>query len=205
MKKLSRNQKETERTAKKKRRQEEASTKINTSTSLELDTVGSLESSELVGLDALPDSIEDPEFVFPSTSSGATGTTLRRKSSSIALTLPGNPFTSKTISTMGDRLNLSAGQRTVFMGAILTEGEVPLEKATLSIKSTWTGGKEVRKSPAQEIKATFTAPKHSTLHWDGKLVPDFKKENKERLRILVSCMTDFEEGTSSLFAGFCTV
>lgn len=95
---------------------------------------------------------------------------------------------------MGDRLNLSAGQRTAFMGAILSEGGVPLEEATLSIKSTWTAGKEVRKSSAHEIKATFTAPKHSTLHWDGKLIPDFRKENKERLGILVSGMPDFEEG-----------
>ncbi|GBO03039.1 hypothetical protein AVEN_132326-1 [Araneus ventricosus] len=137
-----------------------------------------------------------PDFVFPSTSRGATGSTqLRSKSPSpsIALKLPINPFTSKGISNMRDRLNLSAGKRTVFMGSILTEGGVPLEKATLSIKRKWTAGKEVRKSSAQAIKATFTAPKHAILHWDGKLVPDFSKENKERLPIFVSGMPDFKE------------
>ena len=82
---------------------------------------------------AKPDSTEDQEFIFPSTSSGATGTDiiLHRKSSSVALTLPRNPFTSKTTSTIGDRLNLSAGQQIAFMGVILTEGGVPLEKAIL--------------------------------------------------------------------------
>ncbi|GBO06605.1 hypothetical protein AVEN_59007-1 [Araneus ventricosus] len=39
---------------------------------------------------------------------------------------------------MGDRRNVPAGQRTAFMGSILTEGGIPLEKATLSIKSKWT-------------------------------------------------------------------
>ena len=76
------------------------------------------------------------------------------------------------------------------MGAILKEGGVPLEKATLSIKSTWKAGQEGRKSAAESIKVNFKAPKHSTLHWDGKLVPDFKKENKERLAVLcLACLT----------------
>ncbi|GBM44748.1 hypothetical protein AVEN_83876-1 [Araneus ventricosus] len=143
------------------------------------------------------DKIEDPDFVFPSTSSGATWSKrLRSKipSPSIALKLPRNPFTSKITSNMGDRLNIPAGQRTAFMGAILKEGGVPIEKATLLIKSTWTAGKEVRKSSAQAIKATFTAPKFATLHWDGKLVPVFIKGNKERVAILVSGMPDVVEG-----------
>ncbi|GBM58072.1 hypothetical protein AVEN_77242-1 [Araneus ventricosus] len=168
----------------KKRRQEKASTKINVSTSLELDEVGSLDSRDSDSLDADADtepySLEDPDFVFPSTSSGATGSKRLRsknRSPSIALKLPRNPFTSKIVSNMGDRLNLSAGQRTAFMGAIITEVGIPIEKATFSIKSTWTAGKEVRKSSAQAITATFTAPMHATLHWDGKLVPVFKKRN----------------------------
>ncbi|GBM65102.1 hypothetical protein AVEN_262593-1 [Araneus ventricosus] len=184
-----------------KRHQEKASTKINISTSLELDEVGSLDSSDSDSLDADADtepySIEDPGFVFPSTSSGATGSKRLRseiRSPSIALKLPRNPITNKIISNMGNRLNLSAGQRTAFMGAILTEGGVPIEKATLSIKSTWTAGKEIRKSSEQAIKVTLTAPKHATLHWDGKLVPVFKKGNKERLTILVSGMPDVVEG-----------
>jgi len=65
---------------------------------------------------------------------------------------------------MGDRLNLSSGQRTAFMGAIHTESRVPLEKATLSIKSAWAAGKEVRKSSTQAFKSTFTPLKLSTLH-----------------------------------------
>ncbi|GBM93391.1 hypothetical protein AVEN_245545-1 [Araneus ventricosus] len=89
---------------------------------------------------------------------------------------------------MGDMLNLSTGQRTAFMGAILTMGGVLLEKATLSIKRTWKAGENVRKSSAHSIKATFTAPKHPTLHWEGKLVPNFIKESKERLAYLV-CQT----------------
>lgn len=79
LRKQSRIEQEIERTVKETRRQEEASTMINTSTSL-----GSLETNDF---DALPDTTEeDPDFVFPSTSSGATGNTLHRKSSSIALT-----------------------------------------------------------------------------------------------------------------------
>ncbi|GBM85475.1 hypothetical protein AVEN_114589-1, partial [Araneus ventricosus] len=124
----------------KKRRQEKASTKINISTSLELDEVGSLDSRDSDSLDADADtepySLEDPDFIFPSTSSGATGSKrLRSKnpSPSIALKLPRNPFTSKIVSNIGDRLNLSAGQRTAFMGAIITEVGIPIEKATFSV------------------------------------------------------------------------
>ena len=43
------------------------------------------------------------------------------------------------------------------------------------------------------IKVKFKAPKHLTVHWNGKLVPDFKK-NKERLAVLVSGMPEFEAG-----------
>lgn len=172
--KLAHNEKEIERAVIEKRRRAKASTKIN------------IESSDSDSLDAdadiEPNSIKDPDFVFPSTSSGAIRSTQgpSPSCSTINLKLPRNPFTSKIISNMGDRLNLSAGQRTAFMGAILTEGGVALEKATLSIKSTWTAGKEIRKSSAQTIKATFTVPKHATLHWDGKLIPDFKKEKKRK-------------------------
>ena len=94
---------------------------------------------------------------------------------------------------MADRLNLSAGQRTAFMSAILSEGGVPLDDVTLSVTSAWIAGKDMRKSVADDIRAKFVAPKHSTLHWDGKLVPDINKQNKERLGVLVSGMPDFEE------------
>lgn len=54
----------------------------------------------------------------------------------------------------------------------------------LLIKSTMTAGKEIRKSLAQAVKTTFTAPKQGTLYWSGKPVPDFKmKEKKYKLEI----------------------
>jgi len=80
------------------------------------------------------------------------------------------------------------------MAAVLSEGGVPLDSVTLSVKSTWSACKEIRESVVKEIKVTFTAPKHSTLHWDGKRVHDIRKESKERLGILVSGMPDFEQG-----------
>ena len=71
------------------------------------------------------------------------------------------------------------------MGAILIEGEISLEKATLSVKSTWTAGRKVRKSSAQTIKAIITALKHTTLHWDSKLVLDFKKRKRKTSNIRI--------------------
>ena len=115
-------------------------------------------------------------------------------SSCVTLNLPRNSFKSRKISTVADRLNLSAGQRTAFMAAVLSEGGVPLDSVTLSVKSTWSACKEIRESVVEEIKVTFMPPKHSTLHWDGKLVPDIRKESKERLGVLVSGMPDFEQG-----------
>lgn len=73
------------------------------------------------------------------------------------------------ISTMSDRLNLSAGQRLAFMGAVTSEGGVNFQEATLSVKITWSAGKKVRENIANNIKTNFIAPKHSVLHWDGKL------------------------------------
>ena len=67
---------------------------------------------------AEPDSTQDPDFIVPS-SSGVKSTAIRTKTQSLTLNLPRNPFKSKIISTMGDRVNLSAGQQTAFMGAIL--------------------------------------------------------------------------------------
>ena len=118
----------------------------------------------------------------------------KMRSSGITVNLPCNPLASKTISTMADRLNLSASQRTGFIGAILAEGGVPLSSATLSKSSSWRAGRNVRKSVADNIKTTFIPPKHCALHWDGKLVPDISGEKKERLGILVSGVPTAEEG-----------
>ncbi|GBM93392.1 hypothetical protein AVEN_245546-1 [Araneus ventricosus] len=55
MRKLAHNEREIERVAMEKRRQEKASTKLNISTSLKLDEVGSFDSSYSESLDAEPD------------------------------------------------------------------------------------------------------------------------------------------------------
>ena len=54
-------------------RQEKALTKLNMTTSLKLDEVGSIFSGDSDSLDANTEA--DPEFVFPSDSSGDTGST----------------------------------------------------------------------------------------------------------------------------------
>jgi hypothetical protein len=137
-------------------------------------------------------SSSDDDFdIPPAVQPGSPST---KRSSSITVNLPCNPLASKTISTMADRLNLSAGQRTGFIGAILAEGGVPLGSATLSRASSWRAGTRVRKSAAENIKGTFIPPKHCTLHWDGKLIPDIRGEKKERLGILVSGVPTAEEG-----------
>lgn len=77
-------------------------------------------------------SIQDPDFIFHSTSSGATASIrLHTKSSSVALKLLRNLFTGKIVSNMGDRVNLSAGQWTALMGAVFTEEGVPIGNTTL--------------------------------------------------------------------------
>lgn len=116
-----------------KRCQENASTKLNIRIGLEFGEVGSFDLSDLDSLDAEdraePYSIEDPDLIFPSTSSGSTGSTrLYSKSpiSLIAFKLHRNLLTSKIISNREVRLNLSAGQWTALMGAIFTEGGIPV-------------------------------------------------------------------------------
>lgn len=118
----------------------------------------------------------------------------KRKHESVQLTIPRNPFKSQKISGMADRLNLTLGQRTAFMGAILSEGGVSSKDVVLSVKSSMNASKTVRENVAQTIKRDFHPPKHLTLHWDGKLVPDINNENKERLGVLVSGTPGFEEG-----------
>jgi hypothetical protein len=76
----------------------------------------------------------------------------------------------------------------------LKGGWVDLQEATLSIKSTWSASKAIRKSTMDEIKAAFTPPQNSTLHWDGKLVPNIRNEKEERIAVLISRMPEFEEG-----------
>lgn len=92
-----------------------------------------------------------------------------------------------------NRLYLSAGWEIAFMEEILAEMGVPLEK-NLAIKSTYTAGSNFKKSSPETNKTIFTALKHPTLHWDSKLLPGIRKDNKERLAIFVSCMLYVEEG-----------
>ena len=57
----------------------------------------------------------DPQFVHSSTP---------KTPKTVTLQLPKKPLSSVKISTMADKLNLSAGQRTAFMGAVLAESGV---------------------------------------------------------------------------------
>jgi hypothetical protein len=77
---------------------------------------------------------------------------------------------------MADRLNFSSGQSTAFMTAVLAVGGVKFADVTLSVTSTRAARIKVRESVSTEIKSNFVLPKHCTLHWDGKLVPDKNKE-----------------------------
>jgi hypothetical protein len=63
------------------------------------------------------DNASDLDFEAPSTSGSK-----RKKPATITLQLPRNPYKSPKVSQMADRLNLSAGQSTAFMAAIVTEG-----------------------------------------------------------------------------------
>lgn len=108
----------------------------------------------------------------------------------ITLCLPKNPLKSAKISTMADRLNLSAGQRTALMAAVVSEGGGDLKNVTLSKSSTRRAGMEIRAEAALLIKASFTAPKYTTLHWDGKIV----RGDSERLAVLIAGLPAHREG-----------
>ena len=108
----------------------------------------------------------------------------------LTLQLPKNPLKSEKISTMADRLNLSAGQRTALMAAVIAEGGADLKNVTLSKSSTRRAGKEIRTKAAVFAKASFTAPKYATLHWDGKIVPG----DSERLAVLIAGLPAHKEG-----------
>ena len=77
MRKLAHKEKEIEHAVMEKRHQEKAPTKINKTTSLKLDEVSSIISGDSDSLDAdtETDQTEYLKFIFPSTSSGATGST----------------------------------------------------------------------------------------------------------------------------------
>jgi hypothetical protein len=118
--------------------------------------------------------------------------TVTAKTGKVTLQLPKNPLKSAKISTMADRLNLSAGQRTALMAAVISEGGADLKTVTLSKSSTRRAGKEVRTEAALLAKASFTgsAPKYAALHWDGKIVPG----DSERLAVLVAGLPDHKGG-----------
>lgn len=117
-------------------------------------------------------------------------TSVAKKKDMVTLQLPKNPLKSAKISTMADRLNLSAGQRTALMAAVISEGGADLKSVTLSKSSTRRAGKEIRTETALHIKASFTAPKYATLHWDGKIVPG----DNERLAVLIAGLPAHREG-----------
>src|SRR6218665_1861836 len=91
---------------------------------------------------------------------------------------------------MADRLNMSAGQRTAFMAAVITDGGANLDDVTLSKTSTRREAKRIRKEIANDILTSFNAPDNITLHWDGKIVPD----DGERLGVLIAGIPDYKEG-----------
>ena len=91
---------------------------------------------------------------------------------------------------MADRLNVSAGLRTAFMAAVITDGGANLEDVTLSKTSTRREAKRIRKEIANDILTSFNAPNNITLHWDGKIVPD----DAERLGVLIAGIPDYKEG-----------
>ena len=106
------------------------------------------------------------------------------------MTLPQHSFISTKISTMADWLNLSAGQKTAFLAALVSEGGCDLDTVTLSKTSTRRAAKKVRFDSATAIKESFIPPPYVTLHWDGKIVAG----DGERLGVLIVGMPDHKEG-----------
>src|SRR6218665_573309 len=79
---------------------------------------------------------EDGDFKCPSYSGEAPESMKLTKKGTVTLELPKNVFKSQEISTMADRFNMSAGERTAFMAAVITDGGVNLDDVTLSKTST---------------------------------------------------------------------
>lgn len=135
--------------------------------------------------DEQPGSSFDPDFQLP-----VSEVKMSDKKRSIDLSLPKNPFNSRKISEMADRLNLSLGQRTAFMASVISEGGTDLDDATLSKNSSRRAAKKIRTEEAADTRKQFVVPDFVTLHWDGKIVPG----DHERLGILVAGAPNFTEG-----------
>jgi len=146
--------------------------------------------SENESTNSTSDKSEEEEFVCDVKQKNVTSATAKSKTDMLTLQLPKNPLKSAKISTMADRLNLSAGQRTSLMAAVIAEGGADLNDVTLSKSSTIRAGKEIRTDAALLAKASFTAPKYATLHWDGKIVPG----DTERLAVLIAGLPAHREG-----------
>ena len=89
------------------------------------------------------DNSEDEDFENPHKSATKPKNIQPDKNRVITLALPCNPFKSEKISAMADRLNLSAGKRTAFMAAIISEGGADLQCVTLSKTSSRTAAKKL--------------------------------------------------------------
>ena len=108
----------------------------------------------------------------------------------VQLLLPKNLFLNPNICQTADRLNLSLGQRTAFLGAIAKEGGASFSSVTLSKTSSYNASKYNHQAIAKNIKSDFNKPDFLTIHWDGKII----EGDGERLAVLVAGAPNYEEG-----------
>ena len=137
--------------------------------------------------------VPDQDFVVPEKKT--------RKSETVLIELPRNPWNNPETTRMMDRLKLTTNQSMGFFCNIMKTGtidgkEVDLDEFSCSYTTIWTSRNRNRGILFQLAQEEFqeNKPKHSNLHWDGKKIVSFLGDEMECEAILVSGSPHYCEG-----------
>ena len=124
-----------------------------------------------------------------------------RRSDTVQIEFPKAPFDNPFMAATLDRLKITSNQAVGFFGALVKGGTMGGEVGDLGKFVVSRSSLERQRNVNREISATLamehfkkTKPKHSQLHWDGKLMHDSLGKEWEAESILLSGSPDWIEG-----------
>lgn len=86
-----------------------------------------------------------------------------------------------------DRTNVSDRDATIIMAATVKSCGIPLETVNICPSTIRRQRIKNRKKFGENLKENFKAPDATTLHWDGKLLPEMTGSSKvERLPVIIT-------------------
>ena len=177
--------KERRQTAEARRREQSASNAEHQFTTASLrEDFHPFDNSGEISPDQATESEEDIAEVVPSSSKRSHHRTSR---SGTSVFIDHDIMKKPSIVSAATRMNITPSQQSVFIEALIKESGGDVEQVATSYASADRARRKVVKDVSQNIKAEWTAPKATTLHWDGKQTASLTDTNakEERLPILV--------------------